>query len=456
MKKLLFTISSLLLTLSLLAFSTLNIIEGDRIDVNDARSISMGSTGVSDYSRIGNLSLNPAIIAFSSDKLNCQLNFNLSRDNEKRSLPMYNSFDAYSGDAVYISNTHFFDNYGFHVSYKYVLNSEISLATAFSYNPLISFDAEYEEEVRNNANSDNNTYPPIIAKNFLSGEGNINDLEVSLAAKFRKTSLGMTIHILNGTADYNKKLIWSDYSEELLGDQLEDNTIKGKREFSKTHLSVGVMQEIYHDLFLGMSYTPSTKFDVEGKMNGINVDEAVYVYYFELDSLGYILTDSTTYDYYKNPLSIKIGASFHPKSSLRTTFNFDLEYVGWENVNDLYSDALNFYVGVEHNFTNGIPFRFGFKNQTCYNLGVFAVQILSPSFSCGTGFSLINKLKIDLGFEVEKKTYYSLDLFPDSAYDYPQLWSNYSYMNLQDRGWENPDSVSEILMKFALSVNYKF
>ena len=44
----------------------------------------------------------------------------------------------------------------------------------------------------------------------------------------------------------------------------------------------------------------------------------------------------------------------------------------------------------------------------------------------------------------------------DSYYDYDDLWSFPQYLNFQDRGWENPDTVNETNVELQTSISYKW
>jgi hypothetical protein len=138
-----------------------------------------------------------------------------------------------------------------------------------------------------------------------------------------------------------------------------------------------------------------------------------------------------------------------------------VEYVTWSDQNDLYEDQFNFYIGIEHVMPNNIPLRMGFNYTTSYGLhdhdGItFADKVYMPSFSAGTGFNLLSKFNVDISFEYGNRQFEALDLFDDSYYDHEELWANYQYLNLQDRGWENPDTVKETLLQLKTSITYSW
>lgn len=155
---------------------------------------------------------------------------------------------------------------------------------------------------------------------------------------------------------------------------------------------------------------------------------------------------------------------------MRTNFNLDVEFVQWSEINKLYDDAYNFYIGVEHCLKNKIPIRIGFNYQTSYCLNdhsglVFADKVTMPAFTTGTGFSFLENFIFDIAVEYANRQYETLDLFMDSYYwgddgAYKTLWENYYYIELnggiQDRSWENPDTVKETFFKIQTSISYKW
>jgi len=243
---------------------------------------------------------------------------------------------------------------------------------------------------------------------------------------------------------------------------LRDTINTMKRRISGTQVIFGAAYKANNRLSLGMSMTPSVSMNVTGNADGVSLDKAVNIYYSAIDSTGTVyIVDSLMYDSYKLPSRFRVGLSYSPRNIMKTTLNLDVELVDWEVVNNRYDKEFNFYIGVENHVINKLPLRLGFNYQTTYQLvrdypHVLAQKISTPAFSTGTAFNLMKNLVLDLGFEVSKRSYEALDLFADSFYNYPALWANPQYLNFQDRGWENPDTVSEVFYKFqaTLSLNW--
>jgi hypothetical protein len=429
---------------SLFSYSLLERETGNYTGSLDPRSIAMGSASVAGGNRLLDTIINPGNLPLMQNKLGVQFYGGIITNFDDRSLPMYNSFDAYCGDATYVSNVHPFEQLAGGVYYKHKL-SNFDIAASFIYHPYIDFTSDYLEEVRNNANSDLNSYPPIIAKNYIEGEGSINAFSVVTAAKYKEiATFGIRFSKLMGDANLKRRIIWSDYSIEEI-ETLTDTTNTLERDFEAFQVQIGTVFNVDKRLSLGLSVTPSIDFDVTGTKDGIDLED----------------TDSLTYAEYSAPLKFRAGLNYKPRNIMRTNFNLDVEFVQWSELNKLYDDAYNFYIGVEHCLKNKIPIRIGFNYQTSYYLNdhsglVFADKVTMPAFTAGTGFTFLENFIFDIAVEYANRQYETLDLFPDSYYDYEALWSNYFYLNLEDRGWENPDTVKETFFNIQTSISFKW
>ncbi len=398
---------------------------------------------------------------------------------------MYNSFDAYSGEAVYANNVNLFADFAGGIYYKRAV-SDFELAASLQYRPQVSFKADYFEQVRNNWNSDDNGYPIRIAQNSIESKGGINAIAFQTAFKYKNiASIGLEIAQLIGDSEMERSVIWTPEAIDAITDTLLYNHISTlEREFSAIQFKIGANIHVSPRFDLGLSFIPKVELEVTGHtsnfffdasgsepnandINWVDVEEAVFVY-TKFDSTG-APTDSLTYAQYILPMNARVGFSFKPRNIMRTVMNCDVEYVKWSDTNPLYDDAINYYIGVEHVLTNSIPFRFGFNYTTSYGLHedsgfVFANEITTPTFTAGTGFTFLEKFTFDISIEYSNRQYETLDLFMDNYYwkdgEYEELWNVY-YENgiiespiIQDRGWENPDTVKETFINLKSAVSF--
>ncbi len=466
MKKFIVILFSLILITQLFSYSLLEREAGNYVENIDARSAAMGGAAIAGGLRLFDISINPANLGFLPQKLGVQTSFGILKDNDNRSLPMYNFFDGYIYDAVYASNVNYFDEYSLGIYYRKNI-SGIGIAAAFLHRPFINFDSYYEEEVRNDENSDYDNYPPIIAKNYFEGDGAINSLGFYAALNFKEiASVGFEISRLSGDADLVKKIFWTDEADSLAtnSNDLIEYKWKLKRDFSDEILfKFGVQTKISKRISLGFTYSPEIEFDVDinGSINDVDVDSLFYDYVWDannviIDTLYYSDYYKEIYGTYRNPTKFRFGFSYEPRNIMRTYFNCDIEFVNWTDVNAQYDDEINYYIGVEHQLKNKIPLRLGFRYQTTYqkiddDAFIYSNKISMPTFTVGSGFKFMNYFTLDVSAELSKRRYEALDLFMDSFYDQDGLWEN---IQPTDRGWENPDTVDETFIKIQTSISF--
>lgn len=428
---------------SLSAYSIMDAENGVQVTPLDARTAAMGdaSTGFSE-NVFGSL-YNPANLNNLPGKFGFQFAAGFMRHAQQRSLPMYDSFDGFVGDAEYVANENIFSEMAVGAYYKFSFQP-IDFAVAAQYRPHTNFDCRYDEEIRNNENADYNSYPPILANNIIDGDGSINALSFLTSINYSRFTLGIEIASLSGEQNYAKKLIWSDYSnteytgtleDSIYTDTLEDYIVELERDFEGMSYQIGVQTEIDRYTTVGFNYKPE----------------------LDIDAKAYGVTNS-----YQQPGSMRLGLYHAPRSFISSSINLDVEYVNWNSINDLYDNELNYYIGVEHIINKNMPFRMGFNYKTNYQMiedeGIeYANKIIVPTFSTGTGFQILDNFTLDLSIAYSHRIYEALDLFQDTLYDYEELWGdNYGYLVFEYRGWENPDKVTEINFKLQTTLSYKF
>ena len=84
---------------------------GNPYSTFDARSFAMGGAGLFNSKGAFGIADNPANLTLMKKTLGVSANTYLNRDEDNRSIPLYNSFDNYIDDSVYSSNINTFDNY---------------------------------------------------------------------------------------------------------------------------------------------------------------------------------------------------------------------------------------------------------------------------------------------------------------------------------------------------------
>jgi len=108
MKRIIILVLFGLIAINLLSYSMMDRYNGNYVTSLDARTSAMGGAMVIGGIHLFDGFINPANIAFFNDGIGAELSFGLIKNNDNRSVPMYDSFSAYAGNAVYASNVHFF------------------------------------------------------------------------------------------------------------------------------------------------------------------------------------------------------------------------------------------------------------------------------------------------------------------------------------------------------------
>lgn len=487
-KSIIITLALLLAVAVLSAWSITDTYFGNKIIAMGARNQAMGGIGVFDDMRPSGFSINPANLTLMDITVGLEGSALLNRDEDNRSVPLYNSFDAYIDDAVYVSNINFFYDYalaGF-ASYDVIENGRIGLG--ISHRPLLSFEGIYEEEIRNNRNTDYDRYAEKLAVNMIENKGTLNQFDNVLSLGYElgdevSLNAGMAYLVLDGYAKSAKTIRWTPEAYNLLRennisdpeDVLPDYTLTENVNYSGNRLKFGTAVRLNKILGFGVTYTEKTELDRKGKTREINEE-----------CLAWDASDESTDidEKYLLPSELRVGFNYQPRNIMRTWFNMDVELVKWSQMGKNYDDQYNFYVGVEHHVTNRLPLRLGFNTVNSYfrsselvtgdlddnpstpdeTIMVYTpTKYISPAITAGSSVNISKSFTFDLAIAYTWREYQALDLFMDTYYDDTHytglnnevLWPN-TYIELKDRGWENPDQVRENIISLTTSLSFKW
>ncbi|MEF3693906.1 MAG: hypothetical protein V3576_00990 [Candidatus Cloacimonadota bacterium] len=456
--------------LSLQAWSITDTYFGNKVGTVDPRAFAMGgATAYNNLSPMG-ISSNPANLTQIDRIFGLAGKAGLNRNEDNRAIPLYNSFDAYIDDAVISSNINEFYQYGAS-GFANLHLGRLRLGGGLYYIPLTSFDGKYLEQIRNNRGTDNDGYPEMIAVNAMNNSGLVNKASGVASVLYQiddemNVSLGFDFGLINGDVEQVKSIRWTKWSEDQVGQGvLPDSTFTNEFSLEGQQMKAGISMQLSPRLGVAAIYTMKSTLDMAGSSR---TQQDAWLNHTAVDN-----TDNYDQDYVL-PSEMRFGFCYQPRNVVRTWFNLDVEQVKWSDISDIYDDAYNLYVGVEHSIRNRIPFRIGFQSVTSYRIeeesqtvgGVvvplkWAKKTLTPMITAGSSVALAQGLSLDLGFGFAWREYESLDLFRDSYYDDKiytgsttyALWPN-SYINLTDRGWDNPDKVSENFISLMTGLSF--
>lgn len=397
---------------------------GNTVNTPDARSRAMGGTGVAGGYNLFDATLNPANISLLNHEVNAAFALNFMKNTEDRSLPMFNFFDSYIDNSTYSNNSNIYPETSFGLSYNYAINN-FAVSAAAMFRPYINFDATYEEQVRNDANSDANTYPPIIANNYMDGSGAINAYSFIVSGAYNftdlnKLALALEVADLNGSQHQKTRIVWTEFAQNKVGTGiLPDSLYKASKDFQGLMIKLGTNYVLNERVTLGLAFQTKTELDVETTVNSVDINN---------------------YPKYIIPSSLKAGVTFQPRNPYKTVFQFDVERINYSEVNKFFDDSYSVFLGVEHYVGKAVPLRVGFRHES----SMLDNSVTIPTISAGTGFPITKNLSMNISGEFSTRTYDCLDLFRDGYYNYADLWSS---ITPTDRGWENPDRVDEQFFK---------
>jgi hypothetical protein len=408
----------LLLVLSLLAvcffthesgaFTYFSYPYGEKIGALDARSLSMGGTGVAFQDNAFALGVNPACLS-EVKHFGASSSVQLVKVDEDRAFPYHDSFDGFVGFNTYAMNSHLYGGYAFGVA-KNFDQGPIPTVGVVGY-PVYDWKYDYFEEVRD----DNDLF---IGNNVMEHRGGIYAISVGLAEKATSwLSLGAALNFLNGDGQFESRA----FGDTIVALDRQEVDCDGM------NVNLGAMAQVSPRIRLGLTYRSEAKLDGTAK----------------LFSKSFSSPDSSRKLELTYPYSIVMGVEYRPRNDLTARLNFDVEFTKWSHFKDAANDALDFNDvwqfsgGLEHRFFLGHPFRFGFRYQPSYQ----DKEVTTTAVSFGTGFSL-EKFHIDFGGEVGTRSWRETDLFPESYYG-----------GVERTG---KDRVKESLLRAMVSIDYQF
>ena len=390
------------------AFTYFSYPYGEKIGSLDARSLSMGGTGVAFQNNAFALGVNPACLS-EIKNFGVTSSVQVVKVDEDRAFPYHDSFDGFVGFNTYAMNSHLYGGYAFGVA-KNFDRGPIATVGVAGY-PVYDWKYQYHEEVRD----DNDLF---VGNNIMEHRGGIYAISVGLAQKATPwLNLGAGLNFLNGDGEFESRA----FGDTIIALDRQEVDCDGM------NVNLGAMAQISPRIRLGLTYRSEAKLDGTAKL-------------FSKSSPS---PDSSRKLELTYPYSIAMGVEYRPRNDLTARLNFDVEFTRWSQFKDAANEALDFddvwqfSGGLEHSFFLGYPFRFGFRYQPGYQ----NKEVTTTAVSLGTGFSL-EKFHIDFGAEVGTRSWREMDLFPESYYGGEERTGK--------------DRVKESLLRAMVSIDYQF
>ncbi len=409
---------------------------GNFTPIMTARSLAMGHTGVATDNGISNLWTNPALLR-QETFLSVKIAYFITKVEEKRSFPVIDMFDDRVTDNIYNINRNRYSNTTFGIMIK---PKTLPLSFAFGKNPFMDFRYDYEEEVRASLSSSHYNRDPLVGYHRISRDGRLWMQSGGASLNLGMLSTGVTISFLQEEAISNERsVIVIEQDDALASDTTLILSGDPKLENSTSMITVGVALDLTNRLRIGASFRSQVEFDLLSALEIPIAEEETLLPAFAWH-------DSSVALYYSIPEVITVGINYRPKNPIPTQISAEVRYTNWAEFSITYSDSINesmkfpvnlresfdFRVGLEHLVLSKIPFRFGFV----YSQSPYGEEFDRTLFTAGTGFTINDKLTIDISGEFSMGQYSYPDLFPavgSSTGDLETVYESYAGFALNMR-----------------------
>ncbi len=365
----------------------------------------MGGTGSALYRGGMSNIFNPAFLAKEkSNRLDAGLS--LDQEHEDRFQPLFDTFDNMVTDVAISSNRHHYWQTGFGLA-LHDPTAGLPITVGLSLADRYGYSYTFDEEVRD-PDSQSSPRDSILENRTRKVTGTLRAFSLGVGADVMDwLSIGGAVHYAFGTRTetINRRLDYSD---------LDGVDGRFEQEMSGVNFTIGVRGKISERLEIGLAYeNPLT---ASGTWN-LNYHEA-----YDDTSMNITIEDNFRDSYYRYPQIFRGGFTFYPQTDPRTVFTVEMEYMPWQKfeqnlgegqssageleATDL-EDVVDFRVGLEHTFYNGVPMRFGFRHFTSYA----DKDANSTIFTGGTGFPIGSGL-VAVSVEIMKITSFQEHQFP--------------------------------------------
>ncbi len=367
---------------------------GDAVSSVGARSVAMGSTGITSSDEPSTIFINPAGLSTIDSKM---FSFGFSV------IPVSERIDTTSKDAPFYNSQMYYSLDNIALAYPF---SE-SFQAGLGFFPLYDFQYKHKKYYYSGGKTTG-------VKN-ISATGTIYTLTPAISFKWRSAALGVAYNSWLGKGETEIKD--TTYATSTTA-QVSTKTVLTS-EIPGSNIALGSVVHIGQNVRLGLAYKTSFKADNKYKTMGSTITvtgKAEYSYPSEIGfGLGYFFGSSG-----ENKILIdflmKNWADFRVSGKKLT---------GFRNFNEL-------HIGAEHKITQDVLLRYGFYYQPYYA----AREFEKVFFTAGVGVNLSTVLSVDIAGEYGKR--------------------DYRFIDEQERFWDDDQRVDESIKKILLQGKLKW
>ena len=344
-------LTSLVLS-TVLSFGQLNGVggQGEVLSGRFARDVGLSSANLFSDLTKGSFVANPAVLGFEEG-----IGFNaaLSSVNytEERSVPAFDDFGSTIGSiAIYSKSSSYFVPGPIALSY-----GDGRKGGGLAYYDRYDFNYAYYSTGR---------LDEYVVEDVVRWErtGGVKDIALGLGYRFGELGVGLTAEYLMGT-------VKDEYSHTFTNPAVDDTLAEESTDLKGYSGSLGLIYRLGYRAVLGLSARIQTTLEND----------------HEIDF----------------PKEIALGAQFAPVAKLPSKAYLAVVYLAWEgDVDESYSDVLDFRLGFVHQFLMNTLIRFGARLRKSYVLD----DLWLPSFSFGGGY-FVDPVTIDVGVSLDPVGY---------------------------------------------------
>ena len=392
----------------------------------DAKSMAIGNSSLTTSNGSGVIISNPAKILSFNDSYIVDLNINFNSLSERRSIVFKDEWEESLGETDYVFNQSNTFNHSFGFLYQHSLN-KIKLGVGVMSKPYLSFDYNYDEEVRGDSNLADGIIginDPVIGFHSYKTKGTMDVQSVGFSVSFndffKNLTFGLGINRLKDSIinDSVKLSVIDSYYDAMnlanISDFNNSYSISGD-----TFISIGIDFKMLNQLILSASIQESALISDGTELDFFSNSISNYVglpqfFDFENEELVFTLNG-----FYLNlPEKKNVGLLYTPKSNINMNLIFELTNRYFKHdirVAGIDYDVNEYKIGFEYSPMNSYPIRAGLV----YSESVFNAVSPKSILTLGTGIDFSKSITMDVAMNYSTYNYKYYDILPlENIFDY--------------------------------------
>ena len=392
----------------------------------DAKSMAIGNSSLTTSNGSSVIVSNPAKILSINESYMIDLNINFNSLSERRSIVFKDEWEESLGETDYVFNQNNAFNHSFGFLYKHSLK-KIKLGFGIMSKPYLSFDYNYDEEVRGDSNLADGIIginDPVIGFHSYKTKGTMDVQSVgfsfSLNDFLKNLTFGLGINRLKDSIinDSVKLSVIDSYYDAMnlanISDFNNSYSISGD-----TFISIGIDFNFLNQLLFSASFQESSVIS-DGSGIGLGPNSmSNYVglpqlFDFENEELVYVVDGF----YLNMPEKRNIGLLYTPKSNVNMNLIFELTNKYFDHditVAGFNYDINEYKIGFEYSPLNSYPIRAGLV----FSESIFNAVSPKSILTLGTGIAFSKSITMDVAMNYSTYNYKYYDILPlENIFDY--------------------------------------